>query len=84
MMGFDDKTFMWWERDSDCHMSARTQRSFTSSGAGHGPHPPALPRRFSPSDLGEILSIERAAHEVGVDEHAWRRWERKEWKPVSV
>lgn len=79
-LGVDPKTWMWWERDE--HAPYVHQYPALSRYLGYEPWP-------EPASFGERLLVERrrrglsivkAAELVGVDEGAWRRWERGEWK----
>ena len=83
-MGFDEKTLMWWERDERPPYVHAYPTLIHFLGYEPWPAPTCLAEALLAERRRRGLSIERAAHEVGVDEGTWRRWERKEWKPMRM
>jgi transcriptional regulator with XRE-family HTH domain len=84
LLGVDERTLRWWERDDRSPIVSAYPNIIAY--LGYEPWP-------EPSTLGEALLAERrrrggeirvAAELVGVDEGTWRRWERGVWKPNSV
>jgi transcriptional regulator with XRE-family HTH domain len=81
LLGFDPKSFMWWERDARIPIVSAYPAIIAFLGREPWPQPQTLGQALLAERRRRGLEIRKAAALVGVDEGTWRRWERGEWKP---
>jgi DNA-binding XRE family transcriptional regulator len=74
-------TYLLWETDQTTPNVRSYPVIFRFLGYDPFTPPKTLPERIAAKRRQLGLSIENAAHLVGVDEGTLRRWESGEWKP---
>ena len=83
LLGCDEKSLMWWERDVREPLVSFYPAIIRFPGGDPWPEPATLPEQLKAERRRRGLSIEDAAAVVGVDEGTYRRWESGAWKPQS-
>jgi len=83
LVGADEKTLMWWERDQREPIVSLYPGILAFLGYEPWPEPQSLRDALLAERRRRGINLAQAAELVGVDEGTWRRWETGEWKPMS-
>ena len=83
-LGCDPKTLMWWERDHRLPFVSFYPAIIEFLGYEPWNEPQSLAEALLAERRRRGMEIRRIAALIGVDEGAWRRWERGEWKPTRL
>jgi transcriptional regulator with XRE-family HTH domain len=81
LLGCDEKSLLWWERDVREPMVSFYPAIIRFLGSEPWPVPTTLPERLKAERRRRGLSIAEAANVVGVDEGTYGRWENGMWSP---
>ena len=82
LIGADEKSLMWWERDERLPIVSAYPAIIEFLGYEPWPEPRCLGDALLAERRRRGLEIRKAAALIGVDEGTWRRWELGEWKPT--
>lgn len=83
LLGCDEKSLMWWERDVREPVVGFYPAIIRFLGREPWSAPKTLPEQLKAARRKRGLSIENAAAVVGVDEGTYGRWESGAWKPQT-
>jgi transcriptional regulator with XRE-family HTH domain len=81
LLGCDEKSLMWWERDMREPLVGFYPAIIRFLGQEPWLKPVTLPEQLKAARRRRGLSIEAAAAVVGVDEGTYGRWESGAWRP---
>jgi len=82
MLGCDEKSLMWWERDVREPLPRFYPAIIEFLGCEPWAEPTTLPERLRAERLRRGLTLAEAAECIGVDEGTYGRWESGEWMPT--
>lgn len=83
IIGADEKSLMWWERDEREPFVHHYPGVIRFLGYEPWPEPKTLPDSLLAERRRRGWTLAQAAETLGVDEGTWRRWEIGEWWPMS-
>lgn len=82
LIGTDEKSLMFWEREARTPLVSAYPAIIQYLGYEPWPEPVTLGQALLAARRKRGVEIRKAAVIVGADEGTWRRWERAEWKPT--
>ena len=84
LIGTDEKSLMWWERDERIPFVSAYPGIIAYLGCEPWDEPQSLGETLRAERHRRGIEIRKAAALIGVDEGTLRRWERGEWKPTQL